>query len=307
MLNHINIPEFNSIINIDKLTYAANTNNIKVNDNINYIFYKIDIGDTSAVTEILKRHNVNYIINFAAETHVDNSILNPNVFIKTNVLGTANLLTCAKQYWQNDYKNKKFIQISTDEVYGSLSEESSSKFTESSPLEPHSPYSASKTSADLIALSYYYTYKFPVLITRCSNNYGPNQHKEKLIPLIIFNALNDFPIPIYGDGMNVRDWINVRDYCDAILNVLLNGRVGEVYNVGANTEKTNIEIANTILDYLNKPKALIQYVEDRLGHDRHYGVDASKIINELGWQQTIPFEVGIINTIEYYKNIFNLN
>ena len=304
MLNHINTLELNSVINIDKLTYAANLNNIKINNNINYTFYQVDICDTAAVSEILKRHNINYIVNFAAETHVDNSILNPNVFIESNVLGTANLLTCAKNYWQNDYENKRFIQISTDEVYGSLSVENDLKFTESSPLEPHSPYSASKASADLIVLSYYYTYNFPVVITRCSNNYGANQHREKLIPLTIFNALNDLPIPVYGDGMNIRDWINVRDFCNAILKVLQKGKIGEVYNVGANAEKTNIEVVNTILDYLNKPKTLIKYVKDRLGHDRRYGIDASKIINELGWTPTISFEYGIINTIEWYKEVF---
>lgn len=304
MLNNINTSEFNSIVNVDKLTYAANTDNIKVCDDINYIFYKIDICDSSLVSEVLKRHNINYIINFVAETHVDNSILNPSVFVKTNVLGTANLLNCAKDYWQNNYENKKFIQISTDEVYGSLSDDKDLKFTESSPLEPHSPYSASKASADLLVLSYYYTYKFPVVITRCSNNYGPNQHKEKLIPLIIYNALNNLPIPIYGDGMNIRDWINVKDYCSAILNVLHNGRIGEIYNVGANTEKTNIEVVNMILDYLNKPRTLIKYIEDRLGHDRRYGIDASKIIKELGWKPIISFKEGIKNTIEYYRKCF---
>jgi dTDP-glucose 4,6-dehydratase len=292
---------FDTIVNIDKLTYSANPNNISVSKDVNYIFYQLDICDIS-ILDILKKHNINYIVNFAAESHVDNSIANPDIFVKTNVLGTANLLTCAKNYWNNNFENKKFIQISTDETYGSLTENSTEKFTEQTPLEPHSPYSASKASADLLALSYYHTYKFPVVITRCSNNYGANQHKEKLIPLMIYNAINDLSLPVYGDGKNIRDWIYVEDHCNAILKVLEKGKIGEIYNIGANTEKTNIELVTIILEYLNKPKTLIKYVEDRLGHDRRYGIDATKIMNELYWKPTTSFDDGIIKTIEYYIN-----
>jgi len=303
--------KINTIVNIDKLTYSANINNIskqiatnKTYKEIKYFFYEIDICDNNVVFEILNKHNINYIINFAAETHVDNSIINPNIFVKTNVLGTTNLLTSAKNYWNNNFNDKKFIQISTDEVYGSLKENSSEKFSEHSPLEPHSPYSASKTSADLLALSYFYTYKFPVIITRCSNNYGKNQHKEKLIPLMIYNALNNLPLPVYGDGRNIRDWIYVEDHCLAILNIIENGRIGQIYNIGSNTEKSNIEIVNIILDYLEKTKTLISLVADRLGHDRRYAIDTHKINSELNWYPTTTFDKSIINTIEYYKQKF---
>ena len=298
-----------TIVNIDKLTYSANINNID-KETSNYFFYKLDICDKKSnsccehpIINILTKHNIDYIVNFAAETHVDRSIVNPNIFLETNVLGTENLLYCANICWKNNFENKKFIQISTDEVYGSLNENSNEKFTELTPLEPHNPYSASKASADLIVLSYFYTYRFPVVITRCTNNYGPNQHQEKLIPLMIYNAIKNLSLPIYGDGKNIRDWIYVEDHCDAILNVLKKGTIGQVYNVGANTEKTNIEIVNLILDYLKKPKTLIEYVEDRLGHDRRYGIDATKIMTELNWQPNILFEEGIIKTIEWYKRI----
>jgi dTDP-glucose 4,6-dehydratase len=296
---------FNTIINIDKLTYAANPNNIIIEKKANYIFYQADICDNKSITDILEKHNINYIINFAAESHVDNSIINPDIFVKTNILGTANLLTCAKKYWNNNFENKKFIQISTDEVYGSLTKNTNKKFTERSPIEPHSPYSASKAGADLLALSYHHTYNFPVVITRCSNNYGENQHKEKLIPLMIYNAINNIPLPVYGDGKNIRDWIYVEDHCNAILKVLESGKTDEIYNIGANSEKSNIEIVNIILEYLNKPKTLIKFVEDRLGHDRRYAIDATKIILELNWKPIYSFNDGIIKTIEHYHQKFS--
>ena len=293
-----------SIINLDKLTYAGNIDNLDGFAQFsNYAFIKGDINDKELVNSILKNHNVNIIVNFAAESHVDNSIINPNIFVETNVLGTANLLSCAKEFWQkDDFENKLFIQISTDEVYGSLDENTSAKFTETTPLAPHSPYSASKAGADLLVQSYYDTYKFPTVITRCSNNYGPRQYPEKLIPLMLKNALQNKKLPVYGDGKNVRDWIFVDAHCEAIIKVIERGNIGEVYNIGANCEKQNIEIVKFILDYLGKPHSLIEYVEDRLGHDRRYAVDSSKTINLLGWEPQNNFDIHIKNTIDWYIN-----
>jgi dTDP-glucose 4,6-dehydratase len=253
------------------------------------------------VEYLFKEYNFYYVVNFAAESHVDRSIHNPNIFIETNVMGTANLLNIAKHFWQNDFNNKKFLQVSTDEVYGSLPEkEKSIKFTEKTPLQPHSPYSASKASADFLVQAYYDTFGFPTLITRCSNNYGPYQFPEKLIPLIIYNALNDKPLPIYGDGKQVRDWLYVDDHCDAIWTVLSKGQIGEVYNIGGNNELENIEIVKQILKQLNKPESLINYVKDRLGHDRRYAIDASKIEQELGWKPVCKFADKIAETIQWY-------
>jgi dTDP-glucose 4,6-dehydratase len=295
----------NIVINIDKLTYAGNINNLDdIKESSKYHFIQADINSSKQIYEIISKYQINVIINFAAETHVDNSIANPTLFIETNVLGTANLLETARRYWNEVGNNDKqvFIQISTDEVYGSLEENESSKFIEDTPIAPNSPYSASKAGADLLVMSYFNTYKFPAIITRCSNNYGAFQHTEKFIPFMITNALNNNKLPIYGDGMNIRDWIYVDDHCDAILKVLNNGRFGEIYNIGADDEKHNIDIAKLILDYLEKPYSLIEYVDDRLGHDRRYAIDSTKIMKELNWKPNHKFEDSIIKTIEWYKN-----
>ncbi|RCK72884.1 MAG: dTDP-glucose 4,6-dehydratase [Ignavibacteriae bacterium] len=282
------------IINLDKLTYAGNLENLKtIENNPNYNFIKGDICDRNLVASIIDNFKVQAIINFAAESHVDRSIMGSDVFIQTNIVGTHTLLEVARE------KNiEKFIQISTDEVYGSL--DSAGKFTEQTPLHPNSPYAASKASADLLALAYQHTYGVPVIITRCSNNYGPYQFPEKLIPLMIVNALNNKPLPIYGDGQNVRDWIYVTDHCEAILTVLEKGKIGEVYNIGAENEKPNIEIVKLILKELGKDESLIKFVKDRPGHDRRYAIDATKIKTELGWRPAYTFEKAIKSTIDWY-------
>lgn len=281
------------IINLDALTYAGNLENVKeVENEPNYRFVKGDITDKNLI-ESLFVEGIDAVVNFAAESHVDRSISDPGIFIKTNVQGTQVLLDAAKKYGV-----KKYIQISTDEVYGTLGE--TGYFTETTPLAPNSPYSASKAGADLLVRAYHETYGLPVNITRCSNNYGPYQFPEKLIPLMIINALNDQPLPVYGDGLNVRDWLHVEDHCSAIDLVLHRGRNGEVYNIGGNNERTNIEVVKTILRYLNKPDSLITFVEDRLGHDRRYAIDATKIRKELGWQPKYTFEEGLKKTIDWY-------
>ncbi len=282
-------------INLDKLTYAGNLNNLEsIKDKSNYQFIKGDIADQKLVDQILAT-GVDGIINFAAESHVDRSIIGPEIFIKTNIVGTQVLLEAARKYGV-----KKFIQVSTDEVYGSLGP--TGLFTEQSPLAPSSPYSASKAGADLLVSAYCNTYKVPVNITRCSNNYGPYQFAEKLIPLFVTNALLDKKLPLYGDGLNIRDWIYVEDHCLAIDLVLHEGESGEIYNIGGNTEKTNLEITRLILQELNKPESLINYVLDRLGHDRRYAIDSSKVKNELGWTIKYSFEEGIKRTIRWYKD-----
>lgn len=296
------------IINLDKLTYAGNLENLKsVQDNKNYVFVQGDICDRELVDRLFKEYNVTHVINFAAESHVDRSITDPDIFIKTNVGGTANLLNIARKYWEVDGKYKegvKYLQVSTDEVYGSLGE--TGFFTETTPLDPHSPYSASKAGGDLIVKAYADTYGMPVNITRCSNNYGPYQFPEKLIPLMINNALSKKPLPVYGDGKNIRDWLYVEDHCSAIDMVLHKGRPGEVYNVGGHNERENIQIVKTIIGYLREhvdstiDESLIKYVEDRKGHDRRYGIDPEKIKRELGWYPGTTFEVGIEKTIKWY-------
>ncbi|WP_426451096.1 dTDP-glucose 4,6-dehydratase [Paenibacillus sp. S-38] len=281
------------IINVDALTYAGNLENLTaVQDNPNYTFAKGDIAD-SAFVEGLFQEGIDVVVNFAAESHVDRSILDPQIFTKTNVLGTQVLLDAAKKH-----EVKKFVQVSTDEVYGSLGE--TGLFTETTPLAPNSPYSASKAGGDLIVRAYHETYDMNVNITRCSNNYGPYQFPEKLIPLMIANALNDKQLPVYGDGLNIRDWLYVEDHCSAIDLVMHDGVSGEVYNIGGNNERTNIQIVKTILEQLGKPESLITYVQDRLGHDRRYGIDAAKITNELGWKPKYHFESGIKATIAWY-------
>ncbi len=282
------------VIVLDKLTYAGNLENLfGLEKDPRYAFEKGDICDATRVRTILARYEVDAIVNFAAESHVDRSILGAAEFIQTNVAGTGVLLDAAK-----DTKIKRFLQVSTDEVYGSLG--ATGLFTEETPLHPNSPYSASKTAADHLALAYQHTFGLPVVITRCSNNYGPYQFPEKLIPLMIANALNDRPLPVYGDGMNVRDWLHVRDHCSAIDAVLHNGVVGEVYNVGGNNEKPNIEIVKLVLHHLGKPESLITYVKDRPGHDRRYAIDSTKIQKALGWMPSYTFERGIAETIDWY-------
>ncbi|NOJ73717.1 dTDP-glucose 4,6-dehydratase [Paenibacillus alvei] len=283
------------IVNVDALTYAGNLENLtEVQENANYSFVKADIADSQAMEKIFSE-GVDVVVNFAAESHVDRSILEPEIFVKTNVLGTQVLLDAAKKYGVT-----KFVQVSTDEVYGSLGE--TGLFSETTPLTPNSPYSASKAGGDLLVRAYHETFDLPVNITRCSNNYGPYQFPEKLIPLMIANALNDRQLPIYGDGLNIRDWLYVEDHCSAIDLVIHQGRNGEVYNVGGNNERTNIHIVRTILEQLGKSDSLIKYVEDRLGHDRRYGIDATKITTELGWKPKHTFETGIKETISWYLN-----
>ena len=279
-------------INLDSLTYCGNLENLKdIEDKENYSFVKGDIRDSKLVSNIIS--DCDYIINFAAESHVDRSIEDPEIFIKSNILGTQVLLDMAKKH-----NIKKYLQISTDEVYGSLPKEG--YFTETTPLQPNSPYSASKAGADLMIRAYHNTFDLPVNITRCSNNYGPYQFPEKLIPLMISNALEDKPLPVYGDGLNIRDWLHVYDHCTAIDLVLHKGKTGEIYNIGGNNEKTNIDIVKLILKELNKSESLIKFVKDRLGHDRRYAIDSTKIQKELNWKPKYTFEKGIIETINWY-------
>jgi len=283
-----------NIVNIDKLTYAGNLENLIPSQNKkNYKFIHGDITNAELINYLFEKFELEYVINFAAESHVDRSILSSKEFITTNVLGTNILLDVSRKY-----KVKKFLQISTDEVYGSLGKEG--LFTEQTPLSPNSPYSSSKASADMIAIANYKTYGLPVVITRCSNNYGPYQFPEKLIPLMIINSLYNKKLPVYGDGKNVRDWIYVTDHCRAIELSFEKGVNGEIYNVGASTEMENIEIVKLILNYLKKPESLIEYVKDRLGHDRRYAIDSSKINNTLGWEPKNSFEDAIIKTIDWY-------
>lgn len=296
------------IICLDKLTYAGNLENLKgIDKNPNYIFIQGDICDNELIQGLFKTHDIDYVVNFAAESHVDRSITDPEIFVKTNVLGTSVLLNAAKEAWELEEgfkKGKKYLQVSTDEVYGSLGE--TGYFMETTSLDPHSPYSSSKASADLLVKAYYDTYKMPINITRCSNNYGAYQFPEKLIPLIINNCLSGKSLPIYGDGMNIRDWLYVEDHCKAIDMVINGGRMGEIYNVGGHNERTNIHIVKTIISYLHDNEDssinenLIKFVEDRKGHDRRYGIDPSKIKEELGWYPETPFEEGIKMTIKWY-------
>jgi len=282
------------VINFDKLTYAGNLENLKdVENNPNYHFVRGDICNQELVEYVVQEFDIDVIVNFAAESHVDRSILGPEIFIRTNVLGTQVLLEVTKKFGI-----EKFIQISTDEVYGSLG--SVGKFTEDMPLLPNSPYAASKASADLLCRAYFKTFDVPVIITRCSNNFGPYQFPEKLIPLMIINALNDKPLPVYGDGKNVRDWIYVLDHCRAIDFVIQKGKPGEIYNIGASNEWQNIDIVKLILKKLGKPESLIKFVKDRPGHDRRYAMDWTKIKNELGWEPVYTFEEAITETINWY-------
>jgi len=282
-----------SVVNLDKLTYAGNLENLKgIETDPRYRFIKGDIADWALVQELLG-DGFDIIVNFAAESHVDRSILDSSPFIETNIKGTQVLLEGVKQY-----KVERFIQVSTDEVYGSL--EAGRRFTEDSPISPNSPYAASKAAADLLCLAYYHTYRLPVIITRCANNYGPYQFPEKLIPLVITNALEDKPVPIYGDGLNVRDWIYVADHCRALSSVITKGRLGEIYNIATGNEKTNLGLVNNILNIMGKPASLITFVSDRPGHDRRYALDTGKIESELGWEPATSFDEGLRETIEWY-------
>ncbi|EJR03239.1 dTDP-glucose 4,6-dehydratase [Bacillus cereus] len=284
------------IINYDALTYSGNLNNVKsIQDNPNYSFIKGKIQNGELLEHIINEHDVQIIVNFAAESHVDRSIENPIPFYDTNVIGTVTLLELVKKY-----PHIKLVQVSTDEVYGSLGK--TGKFTEETPLAPNSPYSSSKASADMIALSYYKTYQLPVIVTRCSNNYGPYQYPEKLIPLMVTNALEGKNLPLYGDGLNVRDWLHVTDHCSAIDVVLHKGRLGEVYNIGGNNEKTNVDVVEQIINLLGKTKKDIEFVTDRLGHDRRYAIDAQKMKNEFDWEPKYTFEQGLKETVEWYEN-----
>ena len=283
-----------NIINLDALTYCGNLLNLKdVEENSHYIFEKGNICDKKLVRELIKK--CDYVVNFAAESHVDNSISNPEIFIETNVKGTLNLLQACKEIGI-----ERYLQVSTDEVYGTLGK--TGYFYETSPIQPNSPYSASKASADLLTRAYFETYGLPVLNTRCSNNYGPYQYPEKLIPFFISKLLKGEKVPVYGDGLNVRDWLYVYDHCEAIDVVLHKGKIGEVYNIGGHNEKTNLEITKLSLKAMNKDEKSIEYVEDRLGHDRRYAISNDKITSELGWKPSITFEEGIKLTIDWYLN-----
>ena len=284
------------ITNVDALTYAGNPANlagIAEEFGERYEFYKADIAQPEQMDAVFKKHQYFAVVNFAAESHVDRSIDSPENFIHTNVVGTSNLLNAARRHGV-----RRFLQVSTDEVYGSLGE--TGKFTETTPLAPSSPYSASKASADLLALAHFHTFKQEVVVTRCSNNYGPYQFPEKLIPLMITNALNDQPLPVYGDGRNVRDWIHVEDHCSGIFASLFEGHPGEVYNFGGDGELRNLDVVKLILAHLGKPESLIQFVTDRLGHDWRYAIDSSKAQQHLGWKPRHRPEAGIRETIDWY-------
>lgn len=288
-------PEY-QIVNLDLLTYAGNLENLKDIENAaNYKFVRGDIADREFINGLFKEEKFDFVLNFAAESHVDRSITDPGIFVQTNIQGTLALLDAAKTFGVT-----KYLQVSTDEVYGTLGE--TGYFTEETPLAANSPYSASKAGADLLVRAYHETFGLHVNITRCSNNYGPFHFPEKLIPLMIINALNDKELPIYGDGLNIRDWLHVEDHCQAIDLVLHKGRNGEVYNVGGNNERTNIEIVKTILSHLNKPESLMKFVTDRPGHDRRYAIDATKLRTELGWSPKYNFDTGIEQTINWYLN-----
>lgn len=300
-------PEYH-VVNVDLLTYAGTLDNLAGVNSDNYQFFKMDIRDRAAIDKVFSSFPIDAVVNFAAESHVDRSIAEPEVFLTTNVIGTQVLLDAAKGHWKIDPDDNhcrqyragtKFLQISTDEVYGTLG--LAGKFVETMPLLPNSPYSASKAAADLLVRAYHETYGLPMNITRCSNNYGPSQHPEKLIPLLITNCFNNKSLPVYGDGLQVRDWLHVADHCSAVDAVLHRGRSGEVYNIGGNCEKTNLEVVKVIIQHTRRSESLIRYVQDRPGHDRRYAVDCSKITSELDWTPRYNFEAGIKETIEWYS------
>jgi dTDP-glucose 4,6-dehydratase len=283
-----------SIINVDKLTYAGNLENLAdFQNDSRYQFARGDICDKEFINSLLKDGSVDAVVNFAAESHVDRSILDSSPFVQTNIVGTQNLLDCSRQH-----QIKRYLQVSTDEVYGSLGDDG--KFTEETPLAPNSPYSASKAAADMLVRAYVHTFNFPAVTTRCSNNYGPYQFPEKLIPLFISNALQGQSLPVYGTGLNIRDWIHVEDHCRGIGAALRQGKVGEVYNFGGNSELTNLDLTYALLEALGKPRTLIRYVSDRPGHDHRYAIDATKAKRELGWEPKTIFQEGLRQTIDWY-------
>lgn len=299
-------PEY-QIVNLDKLTYAGNLENLSdIESKLNYIFEKGDIIDQDFIFSLFEKYQFDGVVHLAAESHVDRSITNPLEFIEANIIGTVNLLNAARQSWKDNLKGKRFYHISTDEVYGSLGEEGF--FVETTPYDPRSPYSASKASSDHLVRAYHHTYHLPVVISNCSNNYGPNQFPEKLIPLVINNIKHRKPLPIYGDGKYTRDWLWVKDHAEAIDLIFHEGRVGETYNIGGNNERKNIELVQTLCDVMDdllgrengESKNLITYVKDRPGHDRRYAIDATKLKNELGWQPTIAPEEGLKLTAKWY-------
>jgi dTDP-glucose 4,6-dehydratase len=284
------------VINYDLLTYAGNLRNLEeIASDSRYRFVRGDIADNDSVRAVFEGHRPDAVVNFAAETHVDRSIEDSTPFVRSNIVGTQCLLDNARRF-----RVSRFVQISTDEVYGSLGPEGA--FREDTPIDPSSPYSASKAGADMLVLSYFRTHKFPIVITRCTNNYGPNQFPEKLIPVLIANAMSDRSLPIYGDGLNVREWIFADEHSRAVWLALSRGREGEVYNIGSGQEKTNLEVVRAVLKLLGKPESLITYVKDRPGHDRRYAMDCSKIRREWGWQSEIEFSEGLAQTIEWYKS-----
>lgn len=306
------IEQWANIINLDKLTYASNPQNLtQLQDDSGYCFVRGDIGDTELLHHLLEQYQPNAIINFAAESHVDRSIVCPQDFIQTNLIGTFQLLEASIAYWKklspHQQNQFRFLHVSTDEVYGSLGS-TDPAFTEATPYAPNSPYAASKAGSDHLVRAYFHTYGLPTLITNCSNNYGPRQFPEKLIPLIILNALNGKPLPIYGDGQNIRDWLYVMDHCEALYIVLQHSRIGETYNIGGNNEQTNLTVVEKICGILDElsPKvdfrhsSLVTFVKDRPGHDRRYAIDCSKISRELGWQPKEDFDSGLLKTIQWY-------
>ena len=303
-----NAPE-HRIINVDALTYAGNLESLSdIPESESYRFVRADIRDRAKMDEVFRDYSITSVVNFAAESHVDRSIVDPEVFLTTNIIGTQVLLDTAKKHWKSTPDDKysreylsgaKFLQVSTDEVYGALGKEG--KFSETTALSPNSPYSAAKASADLVCRAYYETFGLPLNITRCSNNYGPYQFPEKLIPLMIHNCMQGKPLPVYGDGMQIRDWLHVSDHCSAIYTVLTKGTSGEIYNIGGNNERANIEIIRQIIRTLGASETLISYVKDRPGHDRRYAIDNTKITSLLGWRPAYTFEQGLSETIEWYR------
>jgi len=297
-----------TIVNLDKLTYAGNLENLKdIDSEENYYFEKGCITDEAFVTSLFKKYSIDYVVHLAAESHVDRSITDPLIFVRTNLLGTANLLNCARQAWNGDYDGKLFYHISTDEVYGSL-EMGTEMFTEITAYDPRSPYSASKAGSDHLVRSFWHTYQMPTVISNCSNNYGPNHFPEKLIPLFINNIVNNKPLPVYGKGENVRDWLHVKDHARAIDRILHSGQAGETYNIGGHNEWTNIDLIKFMCDTVDKKlnrvvgssQKLITFITDRAGHDLRYAIDASKIENELGWTPDYTFEEGLAETVDWY-------
>jgi dTDP-glucose 4,6-dehydratase len=308
LIRHIiDRPETRKLVNLDCLTYAGHLANLAdVANHSNYNFEKVDLRDKLAVCRTVEKHAVTHVIHLAAESHVDRSIAGPDAFVQTNVVGTMNLLEACRAEWRDDLAGKRFLQVSTDEVYGSLG--ATGRFTETTPYAPNSPYAASKAAADMLARAYHYTYGLPVVVTNCSNNYGPFQHPEKFIPTVIQSAIGRTPIPVYGDGFNVRDWLHVRDHAEALWQALSRGRAGKIYNIGANNEWPNIRVVELICDLIDEltppsgghSRKLIRFVEDRPGHDRRYAIDASKIRGELGWTPACAFERGLRETIRWY-------